>query len=116
MSRADEIVERGSQQLRALAERAAERGGAVGRLAPSLAEDAVFLRKLKPSLIAARARGIETGAGAGSGPAPLPQPKASAPGRRRRGVGPVAVLAAALVAGVLTARLLDWRGHAHPRG
>lgn len=33
-----------------------------------------------------------------------------------KSVNPFVVVGAAVVAGVLTAKLLDWRGHAHPRG
>jgi hypothetical protein len=33
-----------------------------------------------------------------------------------KGVNPFIVVAAAAVAGILTAKFLDWRGHAHPRG
>jgi hypothetical protein len=33
-----------------------------------------------------------------------------------RGVNPFLVVAGAAAAGVLLAKLIDWRGHAHPRG
>jgi hypothetical protein len=33
----------------------------------------------------------------------------------RRGPSPWLVLGAAFAAGVLAAKVLDWRGHAHPR-
>ena len=56
-AKGDAIVERGAQRLRALSEAAARRGGLVGKLAKPLAEDAAFLRKLKPSLIKARMHG-----------------------------------------------------------
>ena len=110
MSRADEIVDRGSDRLQDLAQKAARRGGAVARLAELLAEDAAFLRKLKPSLITARVRG-ERPSGDGR-VRPLPAPERSA----GTGVNPFVVLGVASIAGVLTAKLLDWRGHAHPRG
>jgi hypothetical protein len=37
------------------------------------------------------------------------------PPKRAGGVNPFLVAGAALVAGVLFARWIDWRGHAHPR-
>lgn len=37
------------------------------------------------------------------------------PARDSRQGGALAVVGAALAAGVLLAKLIDWRGHAHPR-
>ena len=57
MTSADLLVERGAERLHRLAGRAAARGDGVGTwLAEELEADAKFLRKLKPSLIAARVR------------------------------------------------------------
>ena len=116
MTRADAVVERGADRLQVLAHRAAAAGGLRAKLAPTLAEDAAFLRKLKPSLMVARARGEaptdqEPGAGvvAPSGPQLGKRPKNSG------GPHPLLVIVAAGAAGVLLAKLLDWRGHAHPR-
>jgi hypothetical protein len=117
MTKADHAVERGAERLQELSSRAAARGDGVGEwLAEELANDAAFLRKLKPSLIAARVRGQAPGnpePSAPSSPQLGPRPKK----RRRGGKGPppIAVVGAALVAGVLLAKVLDWRGHAHPR-
>jgi hypothetical protein len=116
MSKGDALVEQGAEGLRALSEKAARRGGLAGRLAEPLAEDADFLRKLKPSLIKARARG-----GHVSEPVPSPKPevRASTDGGSGGGGGGkslLVVVAGALAAGVATAKVLDWRGHAHPRG
>jgi hypothetical protein len=36
-------------------------------------------------------------------------------GGKSGGPNPVVVVAAAALAGVLVAKLIDWRGHAHPR-
>ncbi len=118
MSKADLAVEKGAKRLQQLADRAASRGDGVGEwLAEELASDAAFLRKLKPSLIAARVRGQ----------APANQEQPSAPSspqlglrpkkRKRGGKAPTRLLivGAALVAGVLAAKVIDWRGHAHPR-
>jgi len=57
MSKADLLVERGANRLEVLARKAAAKGGFTAKLADELAEDAAFLRKLKPSLIKARAKG-----------------------------------------------------------
>jgi hypothetical protein len=115
MTRADAVVERGAEGLQTLSRRAAAAGGLRGKLAPTLAEDAAFLRKLKPSLMVARARGE----------APTNQPPGepvaapSAPQHRKRrkkgGPNPLLVVVAAGAAGVLLAKVIDWRGHAHPR-
>jgi hypothetical protein len=117
MTKADHVVERGAQRLQELASRAAARGDGVGEwLAEELTNDAAFLRKLKPSLIKARARGqapTDQEPSAPSSPQLGKRPKK----RKRGGKGPapVVVVGAALVAGVLLAKVLDWRGHAHPR-
>src|SRR6266545_1923662 len=57
MTKADLIVERGAALLEDLSRKMAAEGGFAAKLAEPLAEDAVFLRKLKPSLVAARLRG-----------------------------------------------------------
>jgi hypothetical protein len=118
MNRVDLLVEKAANRLQKFANDAAAQGGAKAKLAQELADDAAFLRKLKPSLIAARARGE----------APTDQTPArgvvapSAPqlGRRPRpgkgeGPNPLVVVGAAFVAGIVLAKLIDWRGHAHPR-
>ena len=117
----DRIIERTSQRLRQLAEQAGRRGGLVGKLAQPLAEDAAFVRKLRPSLIKARAKGEPH-----RKPTSTPATPASAAPQAARGRGgnaqpdggghnPLPLIGAALGAGVATAKLLDWRGHAHPR-
>ena len=113
----DALIEKGAQRLQELSRKVAESGGAAANLAEPLAEDAAFLRKLKPSLIAARARGEtptnqEPGADVvvPSGPQLGQRPKA--PGE---GPNPFVVVLAALAAGIVLAKVIDWRGHAHPR-
>ena len=114
MADADAMVEKGAQRLRELAQKAAARGGVAEMLAEPLAEDADFLRKLKPSLIAARVRG-ETPADLEPGPAVLaPSRGAGAETGRQAGPNPFLVVGATLVLGVLLAKVIDWRGHAHP--
>ena len=122
MTKADLLVERGAQRLQELARRAANRGDGIGEwLAEELTEDAAFLRKLKPTLIAARARGeAPTDQEPGTQPAApsVPQlgwrPKKST--KRAGGPSPLVVVGAALVAGIVIAKVIDWRSHAHPRG
>ena len=120
MTKADHHVERGAQRLQQLADKAAARGDGVGEwLAEELRNDAAFLRKLKPSLIKARAQGKQ----AKDTPPPSapsgPQLSESKPKKKRRrdrkGPPPIVIVGAALAAGVLLAKVIDWRGHAHPR-
>ena len=140
----DQLVEKSADRLHELADRAAARGDGIGEwLSKELRDDATFLRKLKPSLIAARARGetptdkipdasVATApptdktpdASVATAPpepeqpteqqftAQPPKPKTK---RKRGGPPPVAIVAAAFVAGIVLAKVVDWRGHAHPR-
>jgi len=121
MTKADLLVERGATRLQQLARRAAQRGDGIGEwLAEELTEDAAFLRKLKPSLIAARARG-ERPAAQPTPPAPSPPPQAGAekPKKAKKhkngGPSPILIVGAAFATGILLAKVVDWRGHAHPR-
>ncbi len=116
MNRVDALIEKGADRLQRLANDAAAEGGPKAKLAQELADDAAFLRKLKPSLIVARARGKAptnqapaSGSVAPSGPQLGPRPS------RRGGPNPFLVLGVAFAAGVLLAKVVDWRGHAHPR-
>jgi hypothetical protein len=128
MSKGDLLVERGAAGLEGLSRKAAAKGGFAAKLADELAEDAVFLRKLKPSLIKARAKGTAPIAEvpdwepqAPSAPqvaAPRPQPKSKSKPKsrsRKKGPNPFLVAGAALAAGIVLAKVIDWRGHAHPR-
>jgi hypothetical protein len=114
----DQTIDRAADKLQELAQKAAGQNGLKGKLAEPLAEDAAFLRKLKPSLIAARARGdaptVEKPASTTATPvAPASGPKPKKP--NGGGPNPWLVVAGALVAGVVLAKVIDWRGHAHPR-
>jgi hypothetical protein len=153
MNKGDLLVERGADRLEELSRKAAAKGGFAAKLADELAENAEFLRKLKPSLIKARARansgsdqsteadahpdGAVTAAPEVAAPPPTqpPTPEAAAPppraarvrpprpqppaepkrGRRGKGPNPFLVAGAALVAGIVLAKVIDWRSHAHPR-
>jgi hypothetical protein len=112
----DAILERGANRLQELSDRAAETGGPAARLAQPLAEDAVLLRRMKPSLIAARLKGeAPTGLEPGSGAVVAPAAKPSRRGKRG-GPNPIVVIGVAFVAGIALAKALDWRSHVHPRG
>ncbi len=118
MSKADQLIDRAADRLRELADQAAAEGGVKAKLAEPLAEDAAFIRKLKPSLIAARAKGeAPTSTPPGTEPIAPSRPQL---GKRPKpkgdgGPNPWVVIGAALVAGIVVAKLIDWRGHAHPR-
>jgi hypothetical protein len=123
-AKADQLVDKGADRLQELADKAAASGGVKAKLAQELADDAAFLRKLKPSLIVARAKGeaptnqkpgsgtvAPAGPQLGTRPKPGKQPKPS----NGSGPNPFLVIAAALVVGIVVAKVIDWRGHAHPR-
>lgn len=121
MNKGDVLVDRGADSLQHLADRAAARGDGVGEwLSEELRNDAAFLRKLKPSLIQARAKGD-----APTNPDPPPAPSGPQLGSRSKakkkkrkggkGPAPLIIVGAALVAGIVLAKVVDWRGHAHPR-
>ena len=116
MTRVDETIDRAADKLQELAEKAAAQNGLKAKLAEPLAEDAAFLRKLKPSLIAARARGEaptneRPAAGTVVPPARPTPPKT----KREGGPNPWLVAGVALAAGIVLARWIDWRGHGLPR-
>jgi hypothetical protein len=99
----------------------AAEGGLKAKVAPELADDAAFLRKLKPSLMVARAKGeAPTNEKPGHGRVAPSGPQLN----RKRSQGrkqpkdrrsPWLVIGVALVAGIALAKVIDWRGHAHPR-
>jgi hypothetical protein len=114
MTKADQKVESAADKLEGFVREAQRSGGVKAKVGEALAEDPDFLRKLKPSLIAARAKGEaptdEPPPSAPSGPQLVrPKPKQSG------GVSPWLVIGAALAGGYVLAKVLDWRGHAHPR-
>jgi hypothetical protein len=124
MSKGDLLVERGAAKLQQLARKAAGRNDGVGEwLSEELRADAEFLRKLKPSLIAARARGgnpaePDPPRDYAGPPPPPPTPEAKPKKRKKKRSGgppPLLIVGAALVAGIVAAKVVDWRGHAHPR-
>jgi hypothetical protein len=115
---ADQTVERAANKLQQLANQLAGEGGLKSKLAQPLAEDADLIRKMKPSLIKARAKGqAPTNQKPGqttlapSSPQLGSRPKAKKTG----GPSPWVIVGAALAAGIVLAKWIDWRGHAHPR-
>jgi hypothetical protein len=116
MNKVDVLVDRGANRLQELSRQAAASGGVKAKLADTLAEDAAFLRKLKPSLMAARARGeAPTDQEPGSDVVAPSVPQHGRRPKKSGGPNPLLVVVAAAAAGVLLAKLIDWRGHAHPR-
>ena len=118
LTKADRAIDRAAARLQEIADRAASEGGVAAKLAQPLADDAAFLRKLKPSLIVKRAKGEAPtnqkpadGTVAPTGPQLGKSPKP----KRAGGPSPLVVIGAALVAGIILAKVIDWRGHAHPR-
>ena len=121
MTRGDTLVDKGADRLEKLSADAAASGGLKAKLAQPLAEDAEFLRKLKPSLIKERAKGnLPTDQKPNVPPAspPGPQlgerPKPPKP-PKEGGPNPWLVVGAAFAAGIFLAKWIDWRGHAHPK-
>jgi hypothetical protein len=116
MTKGDALVEKGATRLQRLANQAARTGGLRSRLAQPLAEDAAFLRKLKPSLMVARAKGeAPTNQEPGADVVAPAGPQLGRRPRSRGGPNPLLVVAVALAAGIALAKIIDWRGHAHPR-
>lgn len=116
--KADQVIDRAADSLRRFADRAATEGGVVAMFAEPLAEDAAFIRKLKPSLIIARAKGeapTNQPAGSGAPAAPTAPLLDARPKPKGDGPNPLLIVGAALVAGIVIAKIIDWRGHAHPR-
>jgi hypothetical protein len=116
----DKAVEAGADKLDELADKAAPKGGVGGKIADELAEDAAFLRKLKPSLMVKRAKGElpkdqEPSSATATRPAAPAGPQHARRKKGGRGPNPFAVAGAAFGVGTLLAKLIDWRGHAHPR-
>ena len=118
-TKADEVVDKGADSLDELAAKTAADKGVKAKLSDELADDAAFLRKLKPSLMVARAKGeapTDEWPGeprrAPGGPQLGPRPT---PRRPRKGLNPWLVLGGAIIGGYFIAKVVDWRGHAHPR-
>ena len=114
MTKADQAVDTAADKVAAFVRDTRGAGGLKGKLGDAFADDPEFIRKLKPSLMKARAKGqspVEPQAP--SGPQLVrPTPSKS---KRRGGPSPWAIVGAAFAAGYVIAKVIDWRGHAHPR-
>jgi hypothetical protein len=113
LDRGDQLVDRAADSLREFADRAAAQGGFAATLADELADDAAFLRRLKPSAIVARARGeAPKNLPAGTGTPPTtsrPLVGATPNPNPGNGVNPLLIVGAAFVLGIALAKLIDWR-------
>jgi hypothetical protein len=116
MTTADQKVERAANKLQQFANQLAGEGGLKAKLAEPLAEDADLIRKMKPSLIKARARGEAPRNQEPGKPRLSPSGPQLGKRRKRKGDGPNPwlVVGVALAAGIVLAKWIDWRGHAHP--
>lgn len=106
MSAVDTLADKAEQVSRRLAGET----GFKRKLAEELADDAVFLRKLKPSLMKKRARGE-----APTDEKPARPQLDTQPSSTSGGPSAFVVIGVAFAAGVMLAKWIDWRGHAHPR-
>ena len=88
MTRGDQTLETAADRLETFVRDARREGGVKAKVGDAFADDPAFLRQLKPSRVKART---------GGGPSPW------------------LVVGAAFALGMLAAKALDWRGHAHPR-
>jgi hypothetical protein len=119
MTKGDAVVDAAADKLDRFVQSARSSGGVKAKVGEAMSDDAEFLRKLKPSLIKARAKGEaptdEPSGGTRSAPSgpQLTRPK---PSKRKRGGGPSPwlVIGVALAGGYVLAKMIDWRGHAHP--
>jgi hypothetical protein len=118
MNKADQLLDQAADRLQEFANEVAAEGGLKAKIAEPLADDAALLRRMKPSLIRARIKGEAPtnlppaqGTVAPTGPQLGRRPKP--PGEA--GPNPFVVIGIALAAGIVLAKLIDWRGHAHPR-
>jgi hypothetical protein len=119
MTAADQTLESAAAKLQGLADRMAGEGGLKAKLAEPLAEDADLIRKMKPSLIKARAKGeAPTNQKPGQTTVAPSSPQLGSRAKPKPGSGgpnPWLVAGVALAAGIFLAKWIDWRGHAHPR-
>jgi hypothetical protein len=121
MNRGDSLVERAAGALEQTAQRLGADGGVKRQVAEILAEDAAFLRRMKPSLVRARMKGeAPTNASAPHHGGLMQFGDAETKPKPTQGSGgggpnPLVVVGAAFAIGVVLAKVIDWRGHAHPR-
>ncbi len=115
MNKGDQAVEATADKLETLVTEAQSSGGVKAKVGAAFADDPDFVRKLKPTLIAARVKGELPSDDAPAAPSGPQVSRPAAPSRRSGGLSPWAVLGVAFAAGYVLAKAIDWRGHAHPR-
>lgn len=106
-------MDRAADHLQEMADKAAAEGGVAAKFAQGLADDAAFLRKLKPSLIKARAKGTapsDQKPGHGTVRAIGKRPKS--PGKV--GPSPFLIIGIAFAVGIAVAKIIDWKNDADP--
>ena len=111
-TKADQAVDRAADHLQEMADKAAAEGGLAAKFAQNLADDADFLRKLKPSLMRARAKGM----------APTHQKPSHGtvnstskrPRSPRQGPSPFLIIGLAFAVGIAVAKFIDWKNDANP--
>jgi hypothetical protein len=114
----DDKVDAAARKLQGFVNESRRAGGLRAKVGAAFEGDPAFLRKLKPSEIAARARGRSGPVQPAGGSLPsAPAPSSPGPARKERSGGPSPwlVVGAAFAVGVLAAKAIDWRGSAHPR-
>jgi hypothetical protein len=112
-TKADHAVDRAADHLQEMADKAAAEGGVAAKLAQPLADDAAFLRKLKPSLIKARAKGsAPTNQTPSHGTV---RPTGKGPKRPgKAGPSPFLIIGIAFAVGIAVAKIIDWKNDAEP--
>ncbi len=114
-TKADQVVDKAADQLQEIADKAATEGGVAAKLAQPLADDAAFLRKLKPSLIKARAKGLApTNQKPGHGSVSPTGNRGKGPGKG--GPSPFLIIGIAFAVGIAVAKIIDWKNDADPDG
>jgi hypothetical protein len=109
MSRADQAVDSAADKLDTAVRNAKASGGLKAKVAEPFSDDPDFLRKLKPSAVKARVKGEP------EPPRPAPSgPQMTRPPKPKKPRSPWLVVAAAFAVGYTVAKVIDWRGHAHP--
>jgi hypothetical protein len=111
MTRADQAVDTAADKLESAVRNAQASGGLKAKAAEPFAEDPAFLRKLKPSRVKARVKGEPEAPPAGPSGPQLARPSKSA----KKGRSPWLAIGVAFAVGYGLAKVIDWRGHAHPR-
>jgi hypothetical protein len=118
MSAVDAKVDRAADGLEHLVRAGERAGGMKAKVAKMFANDPEFLRQLKPSLIAARAKGeapTDREPTQVNPPAVEHAPKPKAKKSGGGGPSPFVVIGAMLALGIALAHLVDWLGQRYPR-